>query len=430
MRQRPLPRALGSLALVLLGCRSTEQRAEEKVAWNVQHGRYAEAVAEAQRLVRESPGDVHLQRLLRDAQVAYILDRGRQAVFLEDLDVGLQLFEQARELDPENPSVARWIEKTRAQLARHWLDRAVELTGPDQLEEAEEAYENVLLYDPENTEAQRGLAHVLLLQNYRSGQSKSYFDEGLGSFRMLLLEQARRSFLVSRRYRESKPAAARSEQVALMLAQERLAQARSFEAGGLYSAARNEYRLVLLIEPGSVDAKAGLDRMDREVRALHTLSEADMEIRRGELEKASQSLEEAAVLTEAQRDDLSVLRGSIEERSLQKIYDEARNLETDYRYPEAVAAYDELLAQAPDFADAARRRATLDEFIRLAEELYAQVLETQSDEEAEKILRAILVVNPEYKDVLERLQAIERRRAQSGGDGPDGEAAPAEPKKD
>jgi tetratricopeptide (TPR) repeat protein len=125
-----------------------------------------------------------------------------------------------------------------------------------------------------------------------------------------------------------------------------------------------------------------------------------------------------------QRDDVSLLQAGIEERRLEDRYLEARTLSDDYRYPEAVAAFDELLAMAPDYKDAALRKSTLEEFIRLAEEFYAKALEAEDDAVAEEYLRAIHpIIWPEYKDVVERLKAIEARKAErerAGGVAEDG----------
>lgn len=419
-RKRPDPGAALLLLLLAGSCSSTPRGEGEKVATRVQHGQYAQALEEARRLAEEHPEDARLQELLRDAQVAYVLDQGRRAVFQGELTEGLRYFDQALAIDPENSVVAAWIEKTRYQLAQDWLDRAAELTGPNQLDEAEQAYEKVLEYVPDNAKARDGLARVLLLKNYRAGQSKTYFDEGLRSFRETLLQQAHRAFMVSHRYLENEPAATRGEQVEAMLAQERLTQAKSFEDGGHYFAARIEYRLVLLIEPDNAEAKAGIDRMDRETRATSSIARADMEMRRGEFDHARASLEQASLLTQSQQDQVSLLESGIEDRRFQQMYDEARNLESDFRYPEAVAAFERLLAVAPDFQDAQERRKVLQEFIQLSEELYAKVLSAEDDEAAERSLRAIRVVWPEYRDVAQRLQAIEARRAAREKDAPQG----------
>jgi len=403
----------GLVLTAAAACQSHEVGRERDVVSDIQHGRYDEALAEARRQAEANPDDASAQALHLEAQVAWILDRGRDQVFHGDLARGLEHFEKARALAPTHPTVASWIEKTRAQLAVQWLDAAAENKGPDNMAEAERCYEKVLQYDSDNRDAIRGLSQLLLLKNYRAGLSKTYFDDGVSSFRELLLEQARRAFQVSLVYVENEPAAVRAEQVEKMLAEERLAQAKQLEADGLFFAARNEYRLVLLIEPANAEGRDGLDRMDREARATRTLAEADMAIRRGQLAAAEETLAQAGTLTDVQRDQVSLLLSGIEEKRMDDLYRSARTLSDDYRYPEAVAAFAELLTLAPEYRDAALRKATLEEFIRLAEEFYAKATETEDDAVAEEYLRAIHpVVWPGYKDVVGRLQEIEARKAE------------------
>jgi tetratricopeptide (TPR) repeat protein len=396
--------------LALAACRNTETQREQKVVLAAREGRFEEAIEHARELAEQNPLDPALQALYLDTRVAAILARGRRQVFAEELDEALRSFETAAELAPGHPTVLAWIEKTQKQLATYWLDRAAENTGPEKLDQAEAAYEIVLEHDPKNPYAVEGLAHVLLLKNYRAGQSKTYFDDGLASFRELRLQNAWRSFEVSQRYRKNDPALMRGEEVEDLIIEERLAQAHALEADGHFFAARNEYRLVLLIDPAHADGRAGFDRMDRETRATAALDEADMEIRRGELEEARETLATAEVLTEAQRDELSLMNSGIEEKRLDDLYQEALRLTEDYRYPEAVAAYEVLLAAAPDHKDAAQNKRTIEEFILLAEEFYAKAAAAKSDEEKELQLRQVLVIWPEFKDAAAQLAEILKRK--------------------
>lgn len=411
MRHRIPGLLLGSLCLAALSsCHSTgEASGRELVLREVRHGRFEEALDRATRLLEAAPGDASLQALHRDVQVALRLDRGRDQVFLGQLDEALTTFQEAADLAPENEVVRTWIRKTQLQLADAWLDRASDLSGTDRLEEVSQAYEKVLEHDPGNPTAIEGRARTLLLMNYRSGQSKSYFDEGLTGFRRLKLEQARRDFHISNEFKGNDPARERMAQVEQQLAEERLEQAEQFEQDGFWFAAANEYRLALLIDPESERARAGLDRMDRETRAATSLSDADMKVRRGELDDARETLETVEDLTEAQKDSVSLLQAGIEEKGFEELYDRALSLTEDYRYPEAVVAYDELLAVAPHFRDAEQKKATLQEFIALAEEWYQQALAAESDADAMLLLRNVLVVWPEYKDTNERLAKLEAR---------------------
>ena len=76
----------------------------------------------ARELVAENPGNERLERLLRDARVARLLDQGRQQVFLGEEEQGLELFREAEAIDPTSAIVQSWIGKTRKDLAIEWLD--------------------------------------------------------------------------------------------------------------------------------------------------------------------------------------------------------------------------------------------------------------------------------------------------------------------
>ena len=418
------PFALGLGALVFVpGCQTTEAPRGKEIGELVRQGRYDEALRLAEKLVESHPDDEYAQMLFRDTQVHQLLDRCRELVFDGRSEEGLEALVAANEIDPTNPLVHSWVQKIRIQLAEDWLNSASELRNADRLEEARMAYEASLAYVPPagdragilETEAKLGLARVLLLQNYRAGLSKSRFDQGLRSFHDYLLHQARHSFSASETYDpENDRALARGEQVDVLLAEERLALALAFEEEGLYFAARNEFRLVLLVDPESLVAKEGLDRMDREVRVTRSLDQVEMEIRRGSIERAGQILNETASLTEAQRDAIQRLQGKIEDARLQGLYIEARSFENDFRYPEAIAAYDRLLEIAPYYEDAISRRKTLVEWTELAEEYYAKALDAENDEEAEDYLRRIELLWPEYRDVGQRLDEIAARRGDGG----------------
>ncbi len=408
-------------SLLAGACRATRHEEGPSIAWLVRHGRYAEALERAEKNAEENPLDELAQAVYRDARVAYALDLGRQAVFAGAPEEGLACFEEALAIAPDNAVVQSWVDKTRLQLAIEWLDRAAEFNASEQLDEAEKAYEKVLEYIPGHQEASFGLSRILLLKNYRAGQSRSYFVEGIEAFRLFLLPQSQRDFHVSYDYDETNERAKeRRAEVAKLLAEERVAQARALEEQGLYHAARNEYRLGLLSDPRNETARDGLDQMDRETRAERLLSEADMHVRRGKLERAEELIEQGVQLTEDQADRTGALSAQIEEARLRSLYDEARALERDYRYPEAVGAYDRLLSEVEFYEDSLARRETIQEFIALAEEYYAKAAGAKTDEEAADYLRRIPVFWPEYLDVEQRLAEIEARLAEKDGESSDG----------
>jgi len=420
MMLRPRLRPLLLLPLLALGaCRSSENARGSEVTRLIRETRYREARDLAEKLAAQEPSSAEYQRLLRNARVAVALDRGRAAVLAGDPETGLERFYEAHGVDPENPIVASWILKVREQLAEEWLNRAATFSGPEDLDQAEQAYETVLAYLPEQgtelgelmrTRANVGLSRVLFLKNYREGLSKSKFDEGIRAYRDFLLPQADYGFAQSLQFdQDNERAAARRSDVAKLLAENRLDQAAAFEEQGLYFAARSEYRLVLIVDPENTVAQAGLDRMDAETRAAQAIAKADMDIRRGDFESAQTLLDETEPLTEKQDDRVTQLGAEIEEARLKSLYQTARDLERDYRYVEGVAAYGRLLEEAPYYEDAVARKATLEEFIDMAAEFYEKALAAKDDSEAAEWLRQIEVLWPEYKDVPERLRALEER---------------------
>ena len=421
---RALPHAApAALPLVLCfllanACRSSDQ-GQGTVSDLVRHGEYVEAVELAERNAHERPESASAQRTLQRARLALILDQGRRAVFAGEPEIGLEYFHSAEELAPDDPIVRDWIQKTKRQLAEEWRDRAHELVSGSDLNAAEVAFEKVLLYEPDDLRAKAGLARILFLKNYREGLSRTYFNDGLRQFSDFFLDQADRSFHVSNDVLPNEPAQDRREQVQDMLAEERVNQARSLEADGLYFAARNEYRLALLIDPTLEVARDGLDRMDREVRASHILEEVDMGYRRGDFEEADERLAKAALLTSLQSDEVAQRRGSIEEARLRRLYDEALSLERDFRYEAAVEAYARLVRETEGYEDAVERQRTLDEWIALAARKYEAAL-AAGGEEALGHFKSIEVFWPEYRDIQERIPALERelaaaREAESGG---------------
>ena len=284
------------------------------------------------------------------------------------------------------------------------------MSSDEDLDEALAAYEKALAYDPANPQAKLGISRILLKKNYREGRSKSYYNEGLEALRGYYLPQAENSFSKSRKYKENDRAEQREQDVEALLIEERVGLAQDFEAQKLFFAARTEYRLALLIDPDDDVARDGYDRMDREVRVRRGLDDAEMDVRRGDLGAAEETVADIEPLSEEQDDEIADLRGQIEDASSEGMYQEALELERDYRYPEAIAAYTRVLDENDGYyADADSRKRTLEDFVARAERLYATVLEPDSDEAALRALREIDVFWPEYKDVPDRITAYVRR---------------------
>jgi tetratricopeptide (TPR) repeat protein len=393
------------LLLPATGCQAPAT--ESDVDWLVRHGRFAEAVELAEQDAAAAPGDAGAAERLRLARTAYVLDQGRQTLFAGDLDRALEILGVAESLAPENEVVAAWVAKVRAQLADRWLDEAQGLTASGEFDAALEAYEEALIYAPDDVGAKLGASRILLRLNYHMGLRESYYRDGLRAFRELELPIAQNSFEKAEKYSPSDAEViARREEVEALLARERLTKARDLEQQGLWAAARNEYRLVLLVDAGSQEAIDGRDRMDREVRAHRKLVEGDMQIRKGDLERAADLLDQGEALSEGQLGDIGQARADLEQVRYHEMYEAALANELDDRFVEAIAGLEALIAEAGFYEDAIARKETLEGFVELAQRLYGEAAAADDEEAEGDLLRQIWIFWRGYEDVEPRLKAL------------------------
>jgi tetratricopeptide (TPR) repeat protein len=398
------------LGLAFLGaaCAATATDPVDEVKGDVYHGRYEKAVRGAATLHEQHPDDARFEALHRETTVAYLIDQGRQETFRDRDNEALGFFRQALEIDPASREASDWLTKTLKKLSRIWLERGLELHASGKLQDAVEAYEKSLEFVPGDSSALNGLGEAIIQINYREGMGKKYFEEGMHALSAYWLDQAKSRFTYSNKYEPGDDKVSqRGTQVDALLAQQRVTVARGFEQDGLYGAARNEYRLAVALDPANADAKAGLDRCTDEAKASKLLEQARMEMVRTRLDRASDLVEEGDNLTYHQKELFEGARAQIEQARLERKYQEALTFERDYRYEQAIVAYTELLKDVEYYKDAITRKQTLEEYVRLAGDLYQKAEGAATEQEKLEDLRKIRVFWPEYKDVADQLLALE-----------------------
>jgi tetratricopeptide (TPR) repeat protein len=401
--------ALAALLALAAACSSTgSTEGEESVPWLVRHGRYAEAVELAAERRNEDPDDQRAIDEHRLASAAWHMERGRRLSFENQNEEALQAFAEAKALAPEEPVVDVWIKATRDRLADEWLERGLEAHNADDLEGAIADYEKALSFVPDHAPTRETLARALLQLNYRRGMGEDYYDDGVRALDRYFLHEAHSLFSYVLKYEPKNDRAhERGDQTQELLAAERATMASELEAQGDFSAARNEYRLALLLAPELAAAQEGLERMQREEQAADLLREADRLGLQGRFDEAEQRLDQAGEITERQQPQIEAHRASLHDARLERLYEVARTLESDWRYEEAVAAYGKLLEREPYFRDAIARRDTLQSYVEQAAELYGKYEAATSAEERLTYLRQIAVFWPEYRDVKLRLAELE-----------------------
>jgi predicted NAD/FAD-dependent oxidoreductase len=130
-----------------------------------------------------------------------------------------------------------------------------------------------------------------------------------------------------------------------------------------------------------------------------------MLIRKGDLEGASRRVEDAAILTVKQEQQVEEVRAILADAQYREIYDRAYSFEQDHDYQRAIFAYRNLLAVAGFYEDAQARLETLEELVSRAESLWARAEAAVSPEERLGYLLQIAQFWPEFETVLEELDA-------------------------
>lgn len=370
---------------------------------------YGGALALAIDRAAERPNDAAAQRDLVRARVALYLDRARRANFEGDFERSLAYLEEAESLWPGQPDVGAWHKKSTDQLAASLRQEAREAETSGDFELAYARFEEADRLDPHGPQAGVGAERVLLRANHREGLGDAYYTKGIRALREYRAAEAVQALDAAIKYAPGDPRFTdRRSEAAALLAEERLRIAEELEKQGLFRAARNEYRLALLIVEDLPAAHAGLERTTTEVQALDFLEEADRALILDDFGRAMARVERAAALSTLQADAVEAKRDEVREAELAHLYETAREFESDYDFLPAIAAYERLLERADGFYDdAISRRDTLESYIELAGQFYERANQASTEKEQLDYLRRISLIWPTYRDVAKRLAALE-----------------------
>ncbi len=371
-------------------------------------GRYAEASALAHEQVIAYPDDAEAASDHAMTKVAVLLEKGREASYAGDLTRALGFFFTAASEAPGHPVVQDWIEKTVGELGEQCMRNASMAAASGDLDVATRHYERALVFNPGLETAKAGISRMLLLANYREGRGESYYRDGLRSMRDFWLGQASGDFAANEKYSPgNEPGEARRKELSKLLAQDRILMARKFEQEGLIHAARNEYRLALLVSPNNTNALKSFQRMDRAVEADDVLREADRKTTRGELDVAVDMLADGVKIAPEMRPEFVSALNEVAEARAARLYEEGLDLELDSDFEGAVGKYDELLLENGFYKDALSRRKTCLGFVELAGRLYGEAKQAKQAAVRLEKLRQIAVFWPEYKDVEQQIAKIQ-----------------------
>ena len=381
----------------------------ESVDSLVTHGKFAEAVEEAARFREEDPVNEDYERLHRDASVAYLLEQARRASFADDDRLAIARLDDVLELDPNSELGKLWINKTRNKLAARLTDEGIEMASNNQYQQAWNRYQEAVQVSPDFTLAIDAMAALDRQVAHREAMSSEYYDQGVAALVASEYSIASNRFGYVRKYRdEDERLIRRIAQVDNARSKESLDLATLLEAERLFHAARAEFQDALRFNPDNGLARQGINRCDIEAEVASLMARGISALTRKEFIRANVLLGEAERLSVVQKEDVIALLADVDEAQWKAKYESGVRFENDLRFEEAVIVYADLLVTRPEFLDTAKRMANLENRINKSSELYASVLAEKNSGQQLIYLMQIEELFPDYRDVPERIAALER----------------------
>jgi tetratricopeptide (TPR) repeat protein len=410
-------------ALLLGACQGPGPADDADVRELIREARYTEALELAQSRIESEPEDADAQQDLARAKAAALLDRGRRAVFDGEHARALELFALAQEQMPESEVIANWIAKAQQEQAAIIRAEAFELSTQGLYDESLERYGEMLkLLDGSGHPSEiarlrsdnlrmaydSAAERLETLKAFRDNRGADYYREGVRALREYRTAEAVKAFQASLKYSPADVSSQdRREEVARIQGEERKRIAEELEGEGFYRAAATEYRAALRHLPEDNRAKAGLERMEREVTVLNDLREVDRMMRKGEFEPCFAILEAAAERTQLLGDEVQLANELAHEARIEALYETALEYERDFQYLPAIQAFDDLLAESGGFyKDAISRRDTLEDYVADAGDLYSRAEQASDADERLILLSQIELIWPTYRDVAKQLEVL------------------------
>lgn len=405
-------------ALLALACASGPESAEiriESIEALTRKGDYAGAASATVQLLDElGPGAAERPRvaaLQKEISVASGLETVRQMVFEGREVEALPIVEELQAAHPDVEAIDAWMDRVRTKIADGWFERARTAVAEERFDDARFAYAKSVEFDPTRAVVKDLLTELNRVEAWRADVAEEIYFSGVGHLVGGRLLEAAGDFGKVGKYRE-KPTRAnqRVSEVNVLLADARVASAAALVADGHFSAAAKEYEEAARLNPSSDQIAADLERMRAEARANQMLIEGRSMILRGELERGAEEIAAGLELTNLQKDVFQRELDGIGERRVQAAYDRALGLEHDFRFEQAVTAYEAILESRDFFKDCRARVDVLKDKIAEAERLFAAAAQAEDEEAELALLRQIEVFWPDYSDIPGRIRALTKER--------------------
>jgi len=414
-------KALVCVALAAVcGCRQPYTAIQRSEAYS-RHANAYQAYFEIAEARRRNSEDRELERLYWQRRLEYLLDFGRELVFLEEEVKAIAELEKALALDPQNRDAKRWIARAKEKLAKRAVLEGDDQRGQGHLDKALLRFQEALSYVPEYPDAVAGIESVNKYYRQRYDEASEHFTKGARAHGEELIKQSKYHHgIAAEKDPSMREAQKREMEAAQRLAMDRYERAKIMEEKSFYGAALMEYQVVMKALPGIEGLKERITAMEKEVEAKQFRRDGEMAMRRGDFDDAEKLFNQAYEKTRAERADISGLLLDNRRRRHENLYRKAKDLELEYKFEAALEGYEAIDKAWPSgFLDVKTRVGTLKNAIEQAQKSMA---EGQKHEKAGDLKKAIelyeeaLANYPGYQGLDRRIKGLKAKiQNQPGG---------------
>lgn len=342
-----------------------------------------------------------------------LLDVAQQRLHFNQPQAAIAVLDVADRMIQGHPLSMQFRARAQNKVAINLSEEGLSHFEDGRAEEAVEYYGRALSWDPNYVPAQEGLARAEAIANTRYRIGERLYFKGLEELRDNKDERARTSFTHAATFwGEDSRAAELADQLADTVASESLRQGELYLRLGMIGPAWLSLRDAYRLRPDDPKISGLLRATEGEMRAEEYITQADMAIRVGDVDRARSLIDRAQNLAgESLQGDLVLLSQAAEDKHLEKRYTLGRAYELDNQIIRAKEVYESILVERgdADFEDVAARYRNLRDRIERAAFSYQQALDAYGDGDQngyrDRLVETIRYAG-DYEDALERFKNL------------------------
>ncbi|HEX9792593.1 MAG TPA: hypothetical protein VGC54_01285 [Planctomycetota bacterium] len=405
---RPGVLGLGLLAgLVAAGCTARATSEGDRL---YRLGEFDRALTEYQ---RAEDGSAEGRERVRQTEYMVYADGARELLHLNRPKDAVTVLDYAEGIRPGHPYTAELRARAGKKLAEELTREARELFEDGEAAAAVGVYTEALGWNPEFAEARQGLVRATALARGIRNSGQRHYDQGLEELDGGHDGRARTAFMHATTFWGADNRAGQLlEELSGRLAAESRDEGRRYFRLGMIGPAWVALRDANRLQPGDAETTEMIARIEARIRAEGQLVRADMLVRAGEPEPASELIDQAEAAAAGELEgEIWALRRAAENARQRHRYLEARSTELDRRVVEATRIYDEILRETGEegFEDVSRRARMLHARLDRAATAYQAALAAEAAGDraryAEKLAEVVRLA-ADYKDAALRLGAL------------------------